>query len=142
LEGLAIEEDCIFYGHFVQFRVFCYILWTFGEVRGNLVDFYPFWYFVPRKIWQPCTKLCLHSLISLKWDWYVGGTSQLLSAIDTWTTLHSRWQQERLGRVARWYIFIPKIPICIFWRALKSTCWSMLWQFGNFVIWYTFPRFG
>jgi hypothetical protein len=34
--------------------VFCYILWTFGTVRGNLVYFFPFWYFGPRKIWQPC----------------------------------------------------------------------------------------
>jgi hypothetical protein len=33
--------------------VFCYVLWTFGVVRGNLVYFFPFWYFVPRKIWQP-----------------------------------------------------------------------------------------
>jgi hypothetical protein len=30
-----------------------HILWTFGIVRGNLVYFPPFWYFVPRKIWQP-----------------------------------------------------------------------------------------
>jgi hypothetical protein len=33
--------------------VFCYILWTFRIVCGNLVLFSPFWYFVPRKIWQP-----------------------------------------------------------------------------------------
>jgi hypothetical protein len=43
----------IFYRHFVHFTVFCYILWTFGIVRGNLVYFFPFWYFEPRKIWQP-----------------------------------------------------------------------------------------
>jgi hypothetical protein len=30
-----------------------YILWTFGTVRDILVYFFPFWYFVPRKIWQP-----------------------------------------------------------------------------------------
>jgi hypothetical protein len=29
--------------------VFCYILWIFGVVRGIS----PFWYCVPRKIWQP-----------------------------------------------------------------------------------------
>jgi hypothetical protein len=28
-----------FYGHLVHFTVFCYILWTFGIVRGNLVYF-------------------------------------------------------------------------------------------------------
>jgi hypothetical protein len=48
-----MEDVGIFYGDFVHFTVFCYILWTFGIVRGNLVYFSPFWYFVPRKIWQP-----------------------------------------------------------------------------------------
>jgi hypothetical protein len=48
-----MEDDGILYGHLVQFTLFCYILWTFGIVRGNLVYFSPFWYFAPRKIWQP-----------------------------------------------------------------------------------------
>jgi hypothetical protein len=52
LEGLAKEDDGIFYGHSVHFTDLCYILWTFGIVRGNLVYFSPFWYFEPRKIWQ------------------------------------------------------------------------------------------
>jgi hypothetical protein len=34
LEGLAPEDIGIFYGHLVHFTVFCYILWTFGIVRG------------------------------------------------------------------------------------------------------------
>jgi hypothetical protein len=34
LEGLAMEDVSIFYGHLVYFP--------------------PFWYVVPRKIWQPC----------------------------------------------------------------------------------------
>jgi hypothetical protein len=37
----------------VHFTVFCFILWTFGIVRRNLAYISPFWYFVPRKIWQP-----------------------------------------------------------------------------------------
>jgi hypothetical protein len=45
-----MEDDVIFYGHLVQFLVFCYILSTFGI-------FFPFWYFVPRKIWQPCSAI-------------------------------------------------------------------------------------
>jgi hypothetical protein len=49
-----MEDVGVFYGHLVHFMVFCYIVWTFGIVRGNLVYFSPFWYFVPRKIWQPC----------------------------------------------------------------------------------------
>jgi hypothetical protein len=34
-----MEDVGIFYGHLVHFTVFCYILWTFGIVRGNLVYF-------------------------------------------------------------------------------------------------------
>jgi hypothetical protein len=30
-----------------------YGLLSFGTAIGNLVYFSPFWYFVPRKIWQP-----------------------------------------------------------------------------------------
>jgi hypothetical protein len=48
-----MEDNGIFYGHLVHFTVFCYILWTFGTVRGNMVYCFPFWYLVPRKIWQP-----------------------------------------------------------------------------------------
>jgi hypothetical protein len=36
LEGLAMEDVGIFYGHFT---VFCYILWTFSLVSGHLVYF-------------------------------------------------------------------------------------------------------
>jgi hypothetical protein len=32
----------IFYEHLVYFTVLCYVLWTFGIVRGNLVYFFPF----------------------------------------------------------------------------------------------------
>jgi hypothetical protein len=34
-----MEDVGIFYGLLVHFTVFCYILWTFGIVRGNLVYF-------------------------------------------------------------------------------------------------------
>jgi hypothetical protein len=53
LEGLALEDVGIFYGHLIHFRVFCYILWTLGRFRANLVYYSPLWYFVRRKIWQP-----------------------------------------------------------------------------------------
>jgi hypothetical protein len=33
---------------------FANILWPFGIFCGHLVYFSPFWYFVPRKIWQLC----------------------------------------------------------------------------------------
>jgi hypothetical protein len=52
LEGLAMGDVVIFYGHVVHFTFFCYILWTFGVFCGILVYFSPSWYFVPRKIWR------------------------------------------------------------------------------------------
>jgi hypothetical protein len=36
----------VFCGHLVYFKVIWYILWSFGI-------FFPLWYVVPRKIWQP-----------------------------------------------------------------------------------------
>jgi hypothetical protein len=39
-EGLAMKDVVVFYGHLVHFTVFCYILWTFGIVCGNLVYFF------------------------------------------------------------------------------------------------------
>jgi hypothetical protein len=39
LEVLAMEDVGILYGHLVHFKVFCYILWTLGIVRGNFVYF-------------------------------------------------------------------------------------------------------
>jgi hypothetical protein len=35
-----------FKGRFVYF-------WKFGRFCSHLVDIFPVWYFVPRKIWQP-----------------------------------------------------------------------------------------
>jgi hypothetical protein len=37
VEGLAMEDDGIFYGRLVHLTVFGYILWTFGIFCGNLV---------------------------------------------------------------------------------------------------------
>jgi hypothetical protein len=49
LEGLAVEDVGIFYGHSVHFRVFCYILWTFGIVRGIFGIFFPVLVFCTKK---------------------------------------------------------------------------------------------
>jgi hypothetical protein len=73
LKGLALEDVGIFYGHLVHFTVFCFILWPFGIVRGNLVYYFPFWYFVRRKIWQPwqwleCNHPCTTIDVSLPED--------------------------------------------------------------------------
>jgi hypothetical protein len=66
----------------------------------------------------------------------------------------------RPSRVARWYIFKPKIQIwvnfgvfciercwCTYFMAIRNIFWQFgifyVWPFGNLVaIWYTFPRFG
>jgi hypothetical protein len=52
--GLAMENLGIFYEYLVYFTAIANILWPFGIVCGHLLYFPPFWYFVPRKIWQPC----------------------------------------------------------------------------------------
>jgi hypothetical protein len=41
------------------------ILWPFGTFCVHLVHFFRFWYHVPRKIWQPCSKCVLPSIF--KW---------------------------------------------------------------------------
>jgi hypothetical protein len=51
-----MENVGIFYGHLVHFTVFCYILWTFGIVRGNLVYIFPALVF--------CTKKNLATLVT------------------------------------------------------------------------------
>jgi hypothetical protein len=43
-----MEVVGVFYGHLVHFTVFCYILWTFGIVCGNLV-FFPVLVFCNKK---------------------------------------------------------------------------------------------
>jgi hypothetical protein len=47
-----MENLGIFYDHLVYFSTIENILCPFGIFCGHLVYFYPFWYFVPRKIWQ------------------------------------------------------------------------------------------
>jgi hypothetical protein len=43
----------VFFGHFVYFTAKWYILCPFGAFCGHLVDFFPFWYVVPRKSGNP-----------------------------------------------------------------------------------------
>jgi hypothetical protein len=63
LEGLAMEEDGISYRHLVYFRVFCYMSWTFGTVRGNLV-FFPILVFCTKK--NLATLYLMFSVTSLQ----------------------------------------------------------------------------
>jgi hypothetical protein len=59
-----MEDVGIFYGNLVRFTVFCYILNTFGIVRGNLVYFFSFWYFVPQKSGNPARDFSFRCIIS------------------------------------------------------------------------------
>jgi hypothetical protein len=45
-----------FYGHLVYFVSIWYNVWLFGII-------FPFWYEVPRKIWQPCVVFVVAFLI-------------------------------------------------------------------------------
>jgi hypothetical protein len=53
LEGLATEVVGILYGHWSIIKLFDIVCGYFGIFYDYLVNFFPFWYVVPRKIWQP-----------------------------------------------------------------------------------------
>jgi hypothetical protein len=53
-----MEDVSIFYGHLVYFTVFCYILWTFGIVLGNLVYFSCFGILYQEKSGNPAWAIC------------------------------------------------------------------------------------
>jgi hypothetical protein len=54
-----MEDVGIFYGYFDYFPAISYISCSYGIFCGHLVHISPFWYFVSRKIWQPC-RPCLY----------------------------------------------------------------------------------
>jgi hypothetical protein len=100
-----------FYGHLVYLRIFgmfCGLIWCI---------YFPFWYAVPRKIWQPCRGLALAG------RQHGDNVKQLLCNTPTKSfrilhqhrvTLHLRRVTRVFGhliRVARWFLFEPKIPI-------------------------------
>jgi hypothetical protein len=41
----------------LQWKILVYFMTTFGLFCGHLVYFSPFWFVVPRKIWQPCSAM-------------------------------------------------------------------------------------
>jgi hypothetical protein len=45
-----------------------HILWPLGIFYGYLVCFSPFWYVIPRKIWQPCLTRLGEFLRFFTWD--------------------------------------------------------------------------
>jgi hypothetical protein len=67
LECLAMKYVGKFHDHLVYFtanRIFYgyiwYILWSFGIFCGLFGIFFPFWYVIERKIWQPCNDHSWH----------------------------------------------------------------------------------
>jgi hypothetical protein len=54
------------YGHLVYFTAISCILWPFGLFCGHFGVCFPFWYIVPRKIWQPWPKPCRVNMASFK----------------------------------------------------------------------------
>jgi hypothetical protein len=56
---LAMEDVGIFYVHLVYFSAICNILWPLGIFTGHLAYFFPFWYVVASKIWQPSRAAAL-----------------------------------------------------------------------------------
>jgi hypothetical protein len=51
-----MENVGIFYINLVYLKAIGNTLWPFGIFCDNLVYFSPFWYVVPRKIWQYCLQ--------------------------------------------------------------------------------------
>jgi hypothetical protein len=80
-----MEDVGIFYGHLVHFTVFCnryfmdiwYGLCAFGI-------FFPFWYFVPRKIWQPCSRVLFEGLNPAGFGLIVYSIKIKIEQVQTW----------------------------------------------------------
>jgi 4-hydroxybenzoate polyprenyltransferase len=51
-----MEGAGILYVHLGYSIAIWYILWPFGIIEAFWYIFRPFWYVVPRKIWQPCHR--------------------------------------------------------------------------------------
>jgi hypothetical protein len=63
-----MEDAGIFYRHLVHFMVFCYILWTFGIVCGNLVYFSRFGILYQEKCGNPVSKTWWTLLILARFE--------------------------------------------------------------------------
>jgi hypothetical protein len=71
-----MEDVSTFYGHLVHFMVFCYILFTFGIVRGDLV-FFPVLVFCTKK--NLATLPCFRSASVRS---CLGGSGERLTLFD------------------------------------------------------------
>jgi hypothetical protein len=110
-----LRSFVFFYGHLVY------------VVRGSSVYFPPFWYFVPKQIWQPW---CVRSgsppsyveqnadEVTIKQDYgFWNFENEIPARVET---THPEFRNfTDAPRVARWCIFKPSIPI---WVNLGGCC--------------------
>jgi hypothetical protein len=139
-EGLRLEIVDTFYGHLEYFTDIWDILWPFGTFCVCSVHFFQIWYHVPRKIWQPRTG-CIWSAINF-YDRHINlyllqqhcARVTRLGEISPFGKKYDlRIQLWIKFRVARWFIFKPKISILLkFGGPLIGKCWYILWPFGIF----------
>jgi hypothetical protein len=83
------EDVGTLYGHLVYFTAIWYIIWPFGI-------FFMCWYFVPRKIWQPCDWVIVYF-----WQFFENyGISRIF------------WL---LFSMQIFLLFLTKVGLAIFW---------------------------
>jgi hypothetical protein len=91
------------------------ILWSLGIFCGHLVYFSPFWYLLPRKIWQPWTEV-----------------DRVTRLGDCLPTLDDCFLFFRVARIFQGRLFLTKKPhVCVDWKWQNPT---FLKIFGHLAI--------
>jgi hypothetical protein len=138
--GRSCNERCWYiswplgpiYGHLVYFVAIWYLVWLIGI-------FFPFWYVVQRKIWQPCLKAangthteltnvghskekCFRWFSSVKrcfWDlwWFCGNPNRQVTKLKKeWDEREREVEGEREGESERGSLMSTKlrrtVPTC------------------------------
>jgi hypothetical protein len=75
-----MENFGVCYGHLEYLTAIWNSLWPFRTFCGHLIYFFAFWFFVPRKIWQPCLKLSnevtlLYDICRMHWHAFKSATT-------------------------------------------------------------------
>jgi hypothetical protein len=125
-QGLRLEKVDIFYGHWEYFNEYLGYFMTIWYILCSFGTFFRFWYHTPRKIWQPCQGPLL-----------IKNNSSAIFKVD----LRGRFFVLVSARVARWFSFVPKIQIWVYFgRPWNGKSWYILWPFwifnGRFGIYY------
>jgi hypothetical protein len=83
LEGLRCENVDVFYGHLEHLEYFMTI-----KVHDVFIWYilFRFWYYAPRKIWQPC--LATEFVVKIRWNSVSGGNPIESSLYDIIVLLH------------------------------------------------------